>query len=199
MRLERSTFMLPVTQTIGAAIVALGIAPFTQFAAGQSPHTFALQQFNKQIAAYMALRDAVAQNLPPPTISGNAPDIFAVQAIWADAIRNARPRAKAGDIFNMAAGVEFRRRIDSVLTQHSVGTAGLASDLQREFPDTPPLLTVNATFDWRFGAMMPTAIIQALPEVPWPLQYRFVYRDLVLLDVDAGLVVDILPDALEAP
>jgi hypothetical protein len=46
---------------------------------------------------------------------------------------------------------------------------------------------------------MPTAIIQALPEVPWPLQYRFVYRDLVLLDVDAGLVVDILPDALEAP
>jgi len=41
-----------------------------------------------------------------------ASDIFAVQAIWADAIRNARPRAKAGDIFNMAAGVEFRRPDD---------------------------------------------------------------------------------------
>jgi hypothetical protein len=47
--------------------------------------------------------------------------------------------------------------------------------------------------------MMPTAIIQALPEVPWPLQYRFVSHDLVLLDVDAGLIVDILPDALGAP
>jgi hypothetical protein len=199
MRLERSTFMLPVTQTIGAAIAALGIVPFMLFAAGQSPPAFALQQFNQQVAAYMALRDDVAQNVRPPTISGNASDIFAVQAIWADAIRKARPRAKAGDIFSAAAGVEFRRRIDSVLTQHSVGTAGLASDLQREFPNTPPLLTVNATFDWRFGAMMPAAIIQALPEVPWPLQYRFVYHDLVLLDVDAGLVVDILPDALGAP
>src|SRR6476620_6085645 len=160
MRLERSTFMLPVTQTIGAAMVALGIAPFTLFAAGQSPHPFALQQFNQQVAAYMALRDDVAQNVPPPTISGNASDIFAVQAIWADAIRKARPRAKAGDIFNAAAGVEFRQRIDSVLTQHRVGEAGLVSDLQREFPETPALLTVNGTFDWRFGAMMPTAIIQ---------------------------------------
>ena len=191
--------MPPVTQTIGAAIVALGVVPFVLFAAGQSPQAFALQQFNQQVAAYLALRHDVAQNVPPPTISGNASDIFAVQAIWADAIRKARPRAKAGDIFNAAAGEVFRQRIDSVLTRHRVGEAGLVADLQREFPDTPALLAVNGTFDWRFGAMMPTAIIQALPEVPWPLQYRFVYHDLVLIDVDAGLIVDILPDALGAP
>jgi hypothetical protein len=44
--------------------------------------------------------------------------------------------------------------------------------------------------------MMPAALIEALPDVPWPLQYRFACRNLVLLDVDAGLIVDVLPDAL---
>jgi len=190
--------MLSATEHIAAALVAAGIAPFI-LSAGQSPNGFALQQFSDQIDAYMAVRQHVAQNVPPPTTSGNASDIVAMQAIWANAIRKARPHAKAGDIFTYTVGVEFRRRIQDVLAQHGVSEGGLGADLQREFPETPPALTVNGTFDWRFGAMMPTAVIQVLPEVPWPLQYRFVGRDLVLLDLDAGLVVDVLPAALTAP
>jgi hypothetical protein len=36
----------------------------------------------------------------------------------------------------------------------------------------------------------------ALPALPYELQYRLVSRDLVLLDVDLGVVVDVLPNAL---
>ena len=39
-------------------------------------------------------------------------------------------------------------------------------------------------------------IIEALPALPDELQYRLVGGHLVLIDIHAGLVVDILPHAL---
>ena len=43
---------------------------------------------------------------------------------------------------------------------------------------------------------MPPAILATLTPLPQGLEYRFVYRDLVLVDVGANLVVDILENAL---
>ena len=43
---------------------------------------------------------------------------------------------------------------------------------------------------------MAACVIDVLPALPAALQYRFVGDDLFLIDVDAGLIVDILPDAL---
>ena len=42
-------------------------------------------------------------------------------------------------------------------------------------------------------------VINTLPELPIELKYRFEARDLVLLDVAADMVVDVLQDALPAP
>lgn len=39
-------------------------------------------------------------------------------------------------------------------------------------------------------------ILQALPPLPPELEYRMVGTDLILIDVHAGLIVDILPYAL---
>jgi hypothetical protein len=43
---------------------------------------------------------------------------------------------------------------------------------------------------------MHPAVLQALPPLPPELQYRMVGCDLVLIDVHADLIVDILPYAL---
>jgi hypothetical protein len=45
---------------------------------------------------------------------------------------------------------------------------------------------------------MPPTMFMALPELPDELQYRFVGRDLVLIDLHANLVVDVLREALPA-
>ena len=45
---------------------------------------------------------------------------------------------------------------------------------------------------------MAWCILEVLPELPDGLQYRFVERDLVLVDIAADLVIDVLPDALPA-
>ena len=43
---------------------------------------------------------------------------------------------------------------------------------------------------------MPPSLLMALPQLPRELDYRIVGRDLVLHDVNADLVVDIIPNAL---
>jgi hypothetical protein len=190
--------MTRITEALGTVIVALGMAPWLPLS-GEPQNSFAVHRFNEQIAAYMVIRQNVAQRVGVPEASSNASDIIAMQANLAHALRKARPRAQGGDIFSADVGVEFRRRIHDVLEQRQVSADALVADLRRESPETFCTLAVNGSFDWRFGAMMPTVVIEALPDLPWPLQYRFVCRDLVLLDVDAGLIIDILPDALTEP
>ena len=44
---------------------------------------------------------------------------------------------------------------------------------------------------------VPPCVLAALPELPQELQYRFLGRDLLLVDIGANLIVDILPAAVE--
>lgn len=176
----------------------LAIAPLTP-AAAQSSNFFALNRFTQQIASYMTMRNEVQDRVGVPQTSSNATDIVAMESALAHGIRRARPRAQAGDIFNADVGYEFRRRIRHALQSHGVSEGALLADLRRDTPESFCTAAVNGSFDWRFGTMMPTAIIEALPDLPWPLHIRFACRDLVLLDVDAGLIVDVLPEALAVP
>ena len=45
---------------------------------------------------------------------------------------------------------------------------------------------------------MPVDLLAALPRLPCEVQYRFMTRDLVLIDIDANLIVDFIPDAIPA-
>jgi hypothetical protein len=156
----------------------------------------AIQRFNEQIASYMSIRNSVQEHVGVPYASADSNDIATMQAALANGIRKARPNAKPGEFFSAGVRFEFRRRIQHALESRNVSGFGLMTDLERDAPERFCTLTVNGKFDWRFGAMMPAALIEALPDLPWPLQYRFACRNLVLLDVDASLIVDVLPDAL---
>ena len=156
----------------------------------------AIQRFNDQVASYMSMRNRVQEHVGVPYVSADSTDIATMQAALADGIRKARPNARPGDFFSADVRVEFRRRIHHALESRNVSGFGLMTDLERDSPARFCALTVNGNFDWRFGEMIPAALIEALPDVPWPLQYRFACRNLVLLDVDASLIVDVLPDAL---
>lgn len=155
----------------------------------------AIQRFNDRIASYMSIRNRVQEHVGVPYVSPDANDIATMQAALADGLRRARPNARPGDFFSADVRVEFRRRIQHALESRNLSGFGVLTDLERDSPARFCALTVNGNFDWRFGEMIPAALIDALPDVPWPLQYRFACRNLVLLDVDASLIVDVLPDA----
>ena len=186
--------MRQAVMPFGLIAIALSVAPVL---AVQAVHdSFGVRRFNEQISSYMALRQDAERRAPPPIVSSNSADIFASETALAEAIRKVRPHAKAGDIFVPAVGDELRWRIERVFKAHDVSQRAFLDDVGRDSPATPMTPTVNGKFDWRYGAHVPAAVIGALPPVPWPLQYRFACRDLVLLDVDAGLIVDVLYDVL---
>src|SRR5262245_38806043 len=112
MTLERSAAnMRRAAAFVCALVAALSVAPLVQ-SSPQSVNSFALQQFNQQVASYMALRQGVVDRVGVPTVSSNSTDIVQMQHALADGIRKARPRAKTGDFFSRDVGDEFRRRID---------------------------------------------------------------------------------------
>jgi hypothetical protein len=60
-------------------------------------------------------------------------------------------------------------------------------------------LKVGEPFHWIYGSAMFPCVLDALPELPTELQYRIVGSTLVLIDVHAGMIVDLLPGLLAEP
>jgi len=96
-------------------------------------------------------------------------------------------------MFTTHSASAFRRRIEGVLKRNHRDLADLLTAIDREAPPPAAPLTVNDRFDWQYGALMPGDLIEALPPLPGFLQYRFVGRDLLLIDIEADLIIDILP------
>src|SRR5262245_16423201 len=139
------------------------------------------QQFNQNITRYLSLRQQIEQRTAGPRVSADRAEIDRAADELADAIRAARPSATTCDIFTPAVVRDFRRQPCVAPTRDD--DAGIR---------TP---AVNERFDWRAADSMLPALIAALPPLPEALQYRIVNCDLVLVDVSAGLVIDVVPRA----
>ena len=183
-----------IRKRLAVALTVLGMA--SDAAAVPRADRSAIHQFEERVNAYVALRRVVAAQIPPPAVSADWSAIAAAADTLAEAIVAARPRARVGDIFTMPVASVFRRRIDGVLKRNHRDLTDLLAAINAEAPPLPAQLTVNDRFDWRYGALMPGDLIEALPPLPGFLQYRFVSSDLLLVDIEADLIVDVLPNAL---
>jgi hypothetical protein len=155
-----------------------------------------LERFERAIASYMELHQIVERSLPPLTTSGDAAEIAAATAAMAKGMRAARSTAAEGEMFDKEIALIFRRIIREVLPREEPDAAELSfGDIEEpEAALFRPL--VHDEFDWTRADDMSPRLLAALPELPDELQFRFVGRDLVIVDLHSGLVVDVLPDAI---
>ena len=91
----------------------------------------------------------------------------------------------------------FQRRIDAALRGAGLTAADLLESNDAELLEGLEF-SANDLFDWTVGSVAPASVIAALPPLPDALQYRFVIDDLILLDVNANVILDVLPDVLAA-
>ncbi len=152
--------------------------------------------FNKRVDAYMAVRRDVEHVVAGPRASSDWREILQAADALAEAIKSARAAAKQGDIFSPSIAAGFRRQIRTILMREGQRANDLIPDRAPGVKRPPVQLIVNGRFDWAVDAVMPPFFIEGLPPLPGELQYRLVGRDLILIDIVAGLVVDILPRAL---
>lgn len=151
-----------------------------------------MTQFVNRVYDYVELHRQAAAGIEQPLCSD--PEALARQSdALANAIRIARPRAKEGHIFTFAAGEMFRTKIESLVRRTHFDVAEFLARHGGEEGEME--VHVFGTLPWRTHLAL-TPFVRELPELPQELEYEFVGRHLVLVDVEANMVVDVLRDAL---
>jgi hypothetical protein len=145
--------------------------------------------FRVDVDRYVDLRHRLERTMSTPRVTADASEIEVRRQALRLAVQAARPAARQGEIFDGAAGVDFRRIIAADLRQRSVGyEAAITSDVALVSPHVnelyPPTLPL-ATF--------PPLLLAALPALPSDLEYRFMGSDLIIRDTKTNLIVDYLP------
>jgi hypothetical protein len=168
----------------------------TQSRYGDEP---VLWEFFDYVNHYAALQRMVIASLGPPLVWSDAEDVLRQQRRYADAMREMHPGACASGFFTPKVSSYFRARIEQIVqgTGLDVTTAIEAPDEGEPLVTAPPCAGENVP--WNAGPVMWPSMLAGLPELPPELEYRFLGRHLILVDVLANLVVDVLPDALPEP
>ena len=158
----------------------------------------AVAEFTDRLQAYLSVRQEVARDLLAERLFDDPGEMLFVRDALKRSIREARPNARAGDLFTPRAASAFRHIIAATAAAGRIDPKDFIRELRDERMPGARQPVVNRSYDWRLGAWMWPALLQALPPLPPDLQYRIVDDDLVLIDLRANLVVDILEHALAA-
>jgi hypothetical protein len=176
-----------------------------------NPDALVLADFQKRVDAYMAIHKDAAKDAPPLKETKNPAQIKAAQDALGAKIRAARATAKQGDVMTPEIQNKFRRLMFPVVTSPAAqGTAGkeVKKDIKEELKENteerkeeggkPVVLKVNATYPP--DTPLPTTppqVLMNLPKLPEQLEYRIVGKNLIIRDVEANIIVDFVPNAIQ--
>jgi hypothetical protein len=152
----------------------------------------ALRHFQEEVAEYAELHARQLAKL-------GAQETVAARRALAHAIAAERAKARPGDIFQPEVLPLFRRLITEQLEGPDAldaRKAVLEENPGDEEDPVPVVVRVNAMYPpGASRSTVPPSVLLTLPPLPACLHYRFVGRDLILVDSVAQLVVDVLPAA----
>ncbi len=152
--------------------------------------------FAARVGQYVKLRKDVEASLPALKPTKEVARIADHQHALARKITQARRGARQGDIFTDEVTRQFRGIIRGEFQ-------GPAAQLARKTirPDDSSKvivrLHVNDVYPENMPlTTMPPTLLSKLPPLPQELAYQIVGRDLTLKDTKAGLIVDLIPNAI---
>jgi hypothetical protein len=177
------------------AALAMGPAAVNARAQEMAPKPV-LQQFQKGVDRYLALRWKAVRELPPLPVGGQLRDVIPILEAQIRAVRRAHEDARQGELFTPQVSMLFRTTLADAVEEMGLTPEDLIAEMHFDVPSFLLPLRVNDRAPWLRAVPAPDCVLMALPALPYELQYRLVYGDLVLFDVDLGLVVDVLPNAL---
>lgn len=149
-------------------------------------------EFTQHVEQYMKLR----KTLPNERTTKRQEQIVDRRHSLADAIREARPAAKQGDIFTPESSEQFLKVIRGTVWRGS-NAANVRKTIRQGEPVMGVHLTVNGPYPEHLpNTTVPPTLLLRLPRLPDKLAYRIVDHDFVLQDTEARLVVDLIPGAL---
>lgn len=182
---------------VAVAALGCGKEPYEE---RTDPTAAPFADFGKRVDAYVTLRDTLAQRMGPLDETKSQAEIAARATTLATLIKTARDSAKQGDLFTPEFSAivttliktEYSRRSDSVLEQRE----DAQEEIQEELPNFVP--AVNMLYPTTHPlATFPPTLLPLLPQLPPDkLEYRIVTHYLILRDVEANLIIDVMPNAV---
>jgi hypothetical protein len=154
-----------------------------------NPKAAMMKEFRDRADAYLALHQKVAGELPPLKETSDARKIAEREQLLGVNIGRARPSARSGEIFGAVTPLVVRIVREDISHRSSADRKALFS----EMPARVPPLRINAIYPSTVPLLtFPPALLQSLPPLPEGLEYRFYGRHLILRDVKANIVADML-------
>ena len=178
------------------AFVAPGFAGQARVPQASQAEARVFKIFTARVQQYVKLRKDVEASLPALKPTNESARIAEHEHALARKIAQARSGARQGDIFTDAVTRQFRRIIRGefqgpeaqlarkTIRQNDPSQVSRRLHVNDVYPETLPLTTT------------PPTLLSKLPQLPQELAYRIVGRDLTLKDTKAGLIVDLIPNAI---
>jgi hypothetical protein len=164
-----------------------------QGAAAINAQGSATLEFQNRIKAYLKVHNEAETKVPNLKNTDDPAKIYERESALAKTIQTLRAGAQIGDIFAPEYQPYFIKIVqDDFATRSAAARKAIIVELPKNmkvdvntvYPTTIPL----ATF--------PPALLRKLPDLPPELEYRLVGHSLILRDVKANLIVDILRDVV---
>jgi hypothetical protein len=156
-------------------------------------HQAATLEFQKRIQAYMKIHNEAESKVPNLKRTDDPQEIADREKALAQMIMTLRAGAQPNEIFAPEYQPFFIQIVKDDFKDRKAGDrkaivdelpAKMKVDVNTVYPTTIPL----ATF--------PPMLLRKLPDLPPELEYRIVGRSLILRDVKANLIVDVLRDVV---
>jgi hypothetical protein len=157
-------------------------------------HREAFAAFEARVKEYVSMRESLEEKLPKLSKDARPEEIEAHKTALQEAVMGARASAKPGDVFAPEAARHIREVIKSELkpsTKQEVRQTVLESEVKA----VP--LRVNYPYpETEEQIEMPPTLLLRLPQLPKQVKYRYVGRNMLLVDRENGLIIDFMTDAL---
>jgi len=154
----------------------------------------AIEAFEKQVKEYIELRNKVRANAPKLSKDSTPEQIQAYRTALELSLRNARPNAKRGEFFLPATADYIRRTLKTEFRGQE------RQELREkifEMETKSVVMRVNDPYPHSAEfSEMPAVLLTKLPQLPKELRYRFVGRNMLLVDRESDVIIDFMPDAL---
>jgi hypothetical protein len=153
-----------------------------------------VKAFEKRTANYAKKRNKIEARLPKLGKAASIEEIAAYKLALQNAIQKERSNARVGEIFTRESAVLIRNMIKREFkgwegseirqTVLEAETKGVPVAINVPYPDTAELVEMSPD------------LLLSLPQLPKSLRYRFVGRNLVIMDRDNALIIDYMTNAL---
>lgn len=154
----------------------------------------AIEAFERQVNAYVGLRKKIRENAPKLSKDSTPEQMHAYRTALEESLRNARAGAKRGELFRPETADYIRRTLKIEFQGKD------RRELREQIFETETkgvVLRVNYPYaESAELSEMPATLLAKLPQLPKEVRYRFVGRNMLLVDRESNVIIDYMPDAL---